>query len=57
MINIADRQSCHQDEDVTKEKCKAKGCCWQPNTDSAWCFHPMNGNHDFHFLGLLFDLN
>jgi len=42
MLNVADRKKCHEDEDVTLEQCIDKGCCWQPNNQSAWCFHPMN---------------
>ena len=57
MVKVVDRQKCTQDEDITMEKCKEKGCCWQPNTESAWCFYPLNGSHNFHFLSLFFDSN
>ena len=56
-VKVADRQKCDQDEAITKEKCKEKGCCWQPNTDSAWCFYPLNGSNNFNFLSLFFGLN
>ena len=56
MVNVADRKKCHEDEDVTIEQCKEKGCCWQPNNQSAWCFHPMNGIHNLNFLVLFFGL-
>eukprot|EP00933_Yihiella_yeosuensis_P016844 TRINITY_DN1424_c0_g1_i1.p1 TRINITY_DN1424_c0_g1~~TRINITY_DN1424_c0_g1_i1.p1 ORF type:complete len:513 (-),score=151.45 TRINITY_DN1424_c0_g1_i1:332-1870(-) len=28
---------------TTQGDCEAKGCCWRPQDNAAWCFHPNGG--------------
>lgn len=28
---------------TTQSDCEAKGCCWRPQDNAAWCFHPSGG--------------
>eukprot|EP00933_Yihiella_yeosuensis_P036884 TRINITY_DN306_c0_g1_i3.p1 TRINITY_DN306_c0_g1~~TRINITY_DN306_c0_g1_i3.p1 ORF type:complete len:515 (-),score=134.71 TRINITY_DN306_c0_g1_i3:435-1979(-) len=28
---------------TTQGDCEAKGCCWRPQDNAAWCFHPSGG--------------
>ena len=37
---VLSRIDCHPEPGATKQKCKAKGCCWKKDK-GPWCFKPI----------------
>nr|XP_015216325.1 PREDICTED: sucrase-isomaltase, intestinal [Lepisosteus oculatus] len=47
-IALSERIDCFSDGGVSKDKCSARGCCWQPLNETyvPWCFFPTNHGYE-----------